>query len=72
MDIKETLKHAWKRLMHLNILRTDSKQNKGRSESQNVNIDMSHNNSRDDYQNTKPGEHIRTRQRQRSRGPRTM
>ena len=57
--------------MHLNILRADSKQNKGRSESQNVNIDMSHNNSRD-YQNAKPGEHVYTRRRQKSRSSRTM
>ena len=71
MDIKATLKHAWKRLMHLNILRADSKQNKENSVTQNTNIrDMSHNNSRD-YQNAKPGEYVRTH-RPNSRGSRTM
>ena len=71
MDIKETLKHAWRRLVHLNILRADSKQNNTVSAPQGTNKhDITLDNSRD-YQNTKPGEHVYTR-RPNSRGSRTL
>lgn len=71
MNIRESLRHAWNRLKHLNILRATSKPSSDcRVQPENSNIVLTKDNSRD-YQNTKPGEHIYTR-RPNSRGSRIM
>ncbi|MEE6207412.1 MAG: hypothetical protein VZR95_05095 [Alphaproteobacteria bacterium] len=71
MNIKDTLKHAWNRLKHLNVLRTKSRYNIDISDRKEVtDTNIKQDNSRD-YQNTKPGEHVYTR-RPNSRGSRTL